>query len=154
MAKSLNLTIALCLFAVTYVSMVSVSEAAPLMSINDHLLKNCLGYFAEMREEGTTVCDSEIIDQVHDHAEELNFPGYDGDLVEDFLDLANDGGLCYLEGSTINVVKGDCAAMGLVCQAFEPKVVDRCGPLRKQASAITPSPVTEAPMTQPATVNI
>lgn len=95
------------------------------MSINDHLLKNCQGYFAEMSEEGH-VCDSEIIDQVHDHAEELKFPGYDGDKVEDFLDLANDGELCYLEGSQVNVVKGDCAAMALVCQVMEPKVVDRC----------------------------
>ena len=95
------------------------------MTITDHLTKNCQGFAKKKMEEGY-LCNSEVIDHVHDHAESINLPGYDGDLVEDFLDWANAGSLCYADGAQVLKVKNACSAMEIVCDALSPKAIDIC----------------------------
>lgn len=90
-----------------------------------HLSAVCSQFASEVIKENN-VCNSEVIDEVHDHAENVNIPGYDGDLVEDYLDLANKGLLCYADGLTVRRVTHACDCMRRVCASFRPKNVDRC----------------------------
>nr|XP_054772621.1 uncharacterized protein LOC129280623 [Lytechinus pictus] len=143
MATTMKLVISLCLLSVLCIDL---SEAFKL-SVNEHLIKSCPGYMEKKRGEGYR-CDSEVIDHVHDYAEQFEMAGYNGDIVEDYLDMANGGGICYMKDSKIEIVKGDCAAMELVCSEYEPQVVDFCSKLRKQQSMATTAPTTT---TEPAT---
>ncbi|XP_030847197.1 uncharacterized protein LOC115926544 [Strongylocentrotus purpuratus] len=138
MATTMKLVISLCVVAI---SCFAVSDAF-LMSVNEHLIKSCSGFAEKKRGEGYR-CNSEVIDHVHDYAEQFDIAGYDGDLVENYLDMANGGGMCYLEGAALRVVKGECAAMELACNDVEPKVIDFCSKLKKaQAAATTATPTT------------
>ncbi|XP_030848062.1 uncharacterized protein LOC115926809 [Strongylocentrotus purpuratus] len=145
MATTMKLTVALCLIAVSYFTF---SEAFPRQSINDHLIKSCLGYKEKKRGEGHR-CNPEVLDHVHDFAEGVQRagPGYNGDLVEKFLKQADNNQLCYLEGSELRKVVGGCAAMELVCDAFTPRVVDECSTLRNAIPPPTLPTTTQRPQT-------
>nr|XP_054774989.1 uncharacterized protein LOC129283178 [Lytechinus pictus] len=88
-----------------------------------HLSAVCSQFHSEVVSENG-LCNSEVIDEVHDHAENVAIQGYDGDIVEDYLDMANDGLLCYANGLTVRRVAHACDCMRQVCDRY--KDVDRC----------------------------
>lgn len=85
----------------------------------------CAPYQLEVAKSGHS-CNSQVIDEVHDYAENVHLQGYNRELVEEYLKFAKTGQLCYGEGLTIYKVVGDCDCMSKVCDRFNPKKVDYC----------------------------
>lgn len=97
----------------------------PDRGVNFHLRAMCAPYQLEVAKSGHS-CNSQVIDEVHDYAENVHLQGYNRELVEEYLKFAKTGQLCYGEGLTIYKVVGDCDCMSKVCDRFNPKKVDYC----------------------------
>ena len=85
----------------------------------------CPDFQREVRNEG--VCNLEVIDEMHNHAENVQMPGYNPDLVQTFLDVAQSGSMCYHDvGMGIQAFGDACATMNTVCDTFSGTAVDFC----------------------------
>ncbi|XP_030844065.1 uncharacterized protein LOC115925076 [Strongylocentrotus purpuratus] len=109
----------------TICSGVKAQGLNPDRGVNFHLRAMCAPYQLEVAKSGHS-CNSQVIDEVHDYAENVHLEGYNRELVEEYLNFAKTGQLCYGEGLTIYKVVGDCDCMSKVCDRYNPKKVDYC----------------------------
>ncbi|XP_030847058.1 uncharacterized protein LOC105442045 [Strongylocentrotus purpuratus] len=84
-----------------------------------HLSDACPLFAEEVLDEGGK-CDPDVIEEVIDEVDEIELPGANPDMIERYLEEAEQGKMCFSpDGANVLKLQDGCATMDAVCTGKE-----------------------------------
>ncbi|XP_054772594.1 uncharacterized protein LOC129280611 [Lytechinus pictus] len=117
MGISMNVAAVLCLVVIAGAAIRSAEAKVFTSKISLHLDAACDLFREELMDEGGT-CNADVIEEVIDEADEIEgLVGIDEEQIEDYLEKAEEGKLCFSpDGEQVTNLKDGCSAMEQVCE--------------------------------------